>query len=107
MNKHYKKPNPFVGLEKFVSWDHCGIIRGKALEEKDYLKLTEKEQKQCFPFEGFEIIDVTMDKPFNKLIPAERKLVYEESFDDGITKGTKRFFKKIIFKFITTTININ
>jgi hypothetical protein len=44
----YKKPNPYVGLEKFVTWESCGIVRGKMLNEKEYNKLTEKEQKECY-----------------------------------------------------------
>jgi len=48
----YKQPNPFVGLEKFVSWEGCGVMRGKALPEKQMLKLTEAEQKRCREFEG-------------------------------------------------------
>ena len=47
----YKKPNPYVGLEKFVSWENCGIVRGKMLTPKDYAKLTDKEQDTCFEFE--------------------------------------------------------
>jgi len=43
----YKKPNPYVGLEKFVNWDTCGIVRGKLLTEKEYSKLQPKEQKLC------------------------------------------------------------
>lgn len=43
----YKKPNPFVGLEKFVSWDVCGIIRGRCHLEKAYLKLEPEEKKNC------------------------------------------------------------
>jgi len=50
----YKKPNPYAGLEKFVSWNGCGIIRGKALKEKEYNKLSENEKKNCHPFEGPE-----------------------------------------------------
>jgi RecA/RadA recombinase len=46
----YKKPNPFVGLENFVTWDSCGIVRGKCLTEKEYLKLDTKEQKKCHQF---------------------------------------------------------
>jgi RecA/RadA recombinase len=46
----YKRPNPFVGLEKFVNWDTCGIIRGKMLIPKEYSKLSEAEQKKCFEF---------------------------------------------------------
>ena len=48
----YKKPNPFVGLEKFVSWDSCGIMRGKALTQKEFSKLDEKEKAKCKEFEG-------------------------------------------------------
>ncbi len=43
----YKKPNPFVGLEKFVSWDSCGIVRGKLHTEKSYAKLDKSEKKNC------------------------------------------------------------
>ena len=46
----YKQPNPFVGLERFISWENCGIIRGKALNEKEYLKLPESDQKKCHKF---------------------------------------------------------
>ena len=43
----YKPPNPFVGLEKFVSWDSCGIVRGRLHLEKAYNKLTDAEKKNC------------------------------------------------------------
>lgn len=50
----YKKPNPYVGLEKFVNWNTCGIIRGKAIPEKEYAKLSAEEQKRCFQFQDLE-----------------------------------------------------
>ena len=46
----YKKPNPFVGLEKFVNWETCGIVRGKMITEKEFKKLPAPEQKKCFEF---------------------------------------------------------
>ena len=46
----YKKPNPYVGLEKFVNWESCGIIRGKMLTSKEYGKLSAAEQKSCKQF---------------------------------------------------------
>jgi RecA/RadA recombinase len=52
----YKKPNPYVGLEKFTSWDACGILRGKTHTEKEYQKLPDKEKKACFQWEGFDIV---------------------------------------------------
>lgn len=48
----YKQPNPYVGLEKFVSWESCGVMRGKALTEKQMLKLSEAEQARCRKFKG-------------------------------------------------------
>lgn len=50
----YKKPNPYVGLEKFVSWEDCGILRGKCLDEKAYKKLSDKEKESCFEFQTKE-----------------------------------------------------
>lgn len=47
----YKKPNPYVGLESFVSWDACGVLRGKCLTQKEYDKLSDKEKETCKPFE--------------------------------------------------------
>ena len=46
----FKKPNPFVGLERFVSWEACGILRGKCLTEKEFNKLSESDQAICKPF---------------------------------------------------------
>jgi len=55
----YKAPNPYVGLEKFVNWEVCGILRGKALTQKQYEKLDPKKgenQKDCLPFDGFDLV---------------------------------------------------
>jgi len=46
----YKKPNPYVGLEKFVNWQTCGIVRGNMIDQKQYNKLPAIEQKKCFDF---------------------------------------------------------
>ena len=47
----YKAPNPYIGLEKFVSWEYGGIIRGNALTEKEYNKLNDKDKAKCHEFE--------------------------------------------------------
>jgi RecA/RadA recombinase len=65
----YKKPNPFVGLETFVSWENCGIIRGKCLNEKDFKKLSPAEQKSCYEFE----VDA-VDKKGNAITSAKTKM---------------------------------
>lgn len=50
----YKKPNPYVGLEKYMNWNTCGVVRGKMLSEKEYNKLPAADQKKCFEFENNE-----------------------------------------------------
>lgn len=44
----FKQPNPYVGLETFISWENCGICRGKILSLKEYSKLSENEQSLCY-----------------------------------------------------------
>ncbi len=50
----YKRPNPYVGLEKFVNWETCGIIRGNMISEKEYKKLPVVEQQKCYEFKSFK-----------------------------------------------------
>jgi hypothetical protein len=69
----YKKPNPFVGLEKFVTWDSCGIIRGKCLTEKEYEKLSPADQKSCHKF--LVSADMT-DKDVKEINNKENQLKY-------------------------------
>jgi len=47
---HQKGMNPFVGLQDYISWDGCGVERGKKLTEKEYSKLKPEDQKHCKPF---------------------------------------------------------
>jgi RecA/RadA recombinase len=48
---YYKKPNPYAGLEQFMSWENSGVCRGNVLSEKEYLKLSESDKKKVYPFE--------------------------------------------------------
>lgn len=43
-----KGMNPFVGLEDYISWEKCGVERGKFLTEKEFEKLSAAEQKKCY-----------------------------------------------------------
>ncbi len=47
---HQKGMNPFVGLQDYVSWENCGVGRGKKLTEKEYSKLKPEEQADCKAF---------------------------------------------------------
>lgn len=43
----FKAPNPYVGLEAYITWDNSGIIRGEMLTEKEYIKLSDSEKAKC------------------------------------------------------------
>lgn len=43
----FKQPNPFVGLETYLSWENCGVVRGKLLNFKEYSKMSDAEQATC------------------------------------------------------------
>lgn len=45
-----KGMNPYVGLEGFISWDNCGIERGKLLTPKEWSKLSTADQEACKPY---------------------------------------------------------
>lgn len=47
----FTKPNPYVGLEQYMTWENSKVIRGNMLDEKEYLKLTPAEQLKCIKFE--------------------------------------------------------
>ena len=58
----YKKPNPYIGLERFVNWNSCGIVRGKMHTQKEYEKLKPEEKKVSFQFEGYDMVEKVDDK---------------------------------------------
>jgi len=42
-----KGMNPYIGLEEYISWDNCGVQRGKLLSEREFQKLKEADQLEC------------------------------------------------------------
>jgi RecA/RadA recombinase len=86
----YKKPNPYVGLEKFVSWENCGIVRGKMIARKDFDKLNEKEQASCFMFET----DVE-----TQLSAAAFRRLTEEEKENVIVKDGNNFIKEHVVRY--------
>ena len=42
-----KGMNPYVGLEEYISWDVCGIERGRFITEGAYAKLTDPGKADC------------------------------------------------------------
>jgi RecA/RadA recombinase len=94
----YKKPNPFVGLEAFTSWESCGIVKGKCLSEKDYKKLSENDQKTCQPFDAEDTLNVTSTVAYNRLTPEERMTIYEVKNEE--TGKVEKFVKKQVVKYV-------
>ena len=86
----YKKPNPYVGLEKFVSWENCGIVRGKAIYEKDFMKLSEKEKEACFMFETDEEILLSAST-FKKLTDEEKEKVIVREGNNYINEHVVKY----------------
>ena len=48
---YYKKPNPYVGLEQFMTWENSGVVRGNLIDQKAYDKLSDAEKKKIYTFE--------------------------------------------------------
>lgn len=50
----FKAPNPYVGLDQYMTWENSGIGKGKCYTQKEYEKLKPAEQSACvsFEFEG-------------------------------------------------------
>lgn len=48
----FKKPNPYIGLDKFMTWENSGIVRGSFVSDADYAKLSEKEQNLCLGYKS-------------------------------------------------------
>jgi RecA/RadA recombinase len=42
-----KGMNPYIGLEEYISWDNCGIERGRFITEGQYEKLNEAGKDEC------------------------------------------------------------
>lgn len=50
----FKAPNPYVGLESYITWENSGILEGILIDDKEYNKLSESEKAtvKTFEFEG-------------------------------------------------------
>ncbi len=44
---YQKGMNKFVGLQDYMSWDACGVGRGKFINAKEYSKLSESDKEKC------------------------------------------------------------
>jgi RecA/RadA recombinase len=42
-----KGMNPYVGIQDFISWENCGIERGRYIGEREYEKMSPSDQAKC------------------------------------------------------------
>ena len=42
-----KGMNPYIGLEEYISWDTCGVERGRFINENAFKKLTDIGKAEC------------------------------------------------------------
>lgn len=51
---YQKGMNPYVGLQEYMSWDACGVGRGKFITAKEYAKLNDNDKAECrqHPLDG-------------------------------------------------------
>lgn len=44
---YQKGMNKYVGLQEYMSWDACGVGRGKFISDKEYSKLSDGDKEKC------------------------------------------------------------
>lgn len=44
----FKSPNPYVGLEKYLTWENSGVVRGEIITQKEYDKLSDSDKSKCY-----------------------------------------------------------
>lgn len=47
---YFKIPNPYIGIESYLTWENSGIGRGLCYSGVEYSKLSETEQGKCKEF---------------------------------------------------------
>jgi RecA/RadA recombinase len=96
----YKGMNPYVGLEQFLSWQNCGIQRGKLLAEKDFLKYYKEDNPKHAEVKATEIIrkneDGTEDKFYLEAKETSRTIAVAHLFD--VIKPQELFTAKVFTK---------
>lgn len=83
----HKGMNPYIGLQDYISWENCGVERGNKLTEKEYNRLSAKEQETCHPFEvdGEKFWFLPKERARNYVIRHTGELVpWREVFTDKV-----------------------
>jgi hypothetical protein len=89
-----KGMNAFVGLEKYVSWETCGIEKGYIYSEKEYSKLKEKDQIGLIPFEYINTETGEIEQTYFEPSDSSNKIIVKHL---GRAIDTNEFFTSSVF----------
>lgn len=91
----FTKNNPYIGLEKFLTWDNVGIERGKILEKREYEKLSDADKAKCRKFDALKDKDTgeTTEKYFQPKETARGYVVKHL----GVSVPANKIFCKSVF----------
>lgn len=93
---YFKKPNPYVGLESFLTWENSGVCRGTCYTNKEKEKLSPSDQLKCLPFmfENEQMWCLPKDTARGVVVShLGRSVSFTEFFSDIVF--TEEFLKKI------------
>jgi len=94
-----KGMNRYVGLEDYIDWEKCGVVRGKKLTEKEYNKLKPEEQAKGLKFVVNEITGTTVKDTSEVtyyVIPSNSARNFVVKWTGDVVP-TREFFSKKIF----------
>lgn len=84
----YAGMNPYVGLEEFISWDACGVERGKFITQKEFDKLKDTEKAKIADTKFVHVDEES----------GEEQTLYFEGKDTSRTIAVKHLGKTIYGK---------
>jgi len=106
---HLKGMNRYVGLQQFMSWEGCGVARGKKLTEKEYSKLSDADKAKAKPFkvgeEQLYLIESNQAKNYiikwtGEAVPV-KYLFTSQVFTEKVLKELDETVIKPMFKYAT------
>ena len=106
----YKGMNPYVGLEQFLSWENCGIQRGKLLTEKEFLKYYKEDHAKHAEVKATEFEKVNtetgeVEKMYLEAKETARSIAVRHLGD--VIKPQELFTSKVFTKELLTELDEN
>lgn len=99
--------NPFVGLEEYVSWEACGIQKGKIYTEKEYAK---EKASNGIPFDWDDVDTATGEvKKTEKLVfvPKETGRWCVKHLGTSLVSGSKLYNSSVFTQDVLRQLDTN